>query len=291
MPAPIEASLSKLPERTVTSHKGTFGRVLIVAGSRGMSGAACLAGLAALRGGAGLVQLAVPEGILSIVAGVEPAYMTAPLPEDAQGCIAREAAREIVALAASATAAAIGPGWGQSADLQELAHLLYTTLAIPLVIDADALNALARTPGGFPQHPDGALRVITPHPGEFSRLTSIDTAAIQSDREALAADFAGRHGVVVVLKGHESVVSDGSRTAINTTGNCGMATGGTGDVLTGLIAALLAQRMPAFEAAHVGAHLHGLAGDLAAAELSQPGLIASDLPRFLGRAWLHVLGT
>lgn len=288
MPLPIEISLPSLPARAESSHKGTFGRALIVAGSRGMSGAACLAGLGALRGGAGLVQVAVPLGILPVVAGFEPSYLTAALTEDGDGRIARDAARNILALAESATAVAIGPGWGQSADLQELAHLLYTTIARPLVVDADALNALARNSGGWPKPPEGAARVITPHPGEFSRLLGTDTKSVQVQREALATDFAKEHGIVVLLKGHETVITDGARAAANTTGNSGMATGGTGDVLTGLIAALLAQHVPAFEAAHIGAHLHGLAGDLAAAELSKPALVASDLPRYLGKAWLQI---
>src|SRR5262249_4687626 len=132
--------------------------------------------------------------------------------------------------------------------------------------------------------PDGAVRVITPHPGEFARLLGIDTKAVQADRTSLAAGFAARHGVVVLLKGHQTVITDGRKAAINTTGNSGLATGGTGDVLTGVITAFLAQGLPAFNAAHLGAHVHGLAGDLAAAEFGERGLIASDLPHYLGRA-------
>lgn len=133
-------------------------------------------------------------------------------------------------------------------------------------------------------------RILTPHPGEFARLIGSDIATVQSQRAKLAAEFAATHGVIVLLKGQGTIITDGDRVAINRTGNPGMATGGSGDVLTGLIAALLAQGMPAFQAAQVGAHLHGLAGDLAAAELSQPGLIASDLPKFLTQAWQRFLG-
>lgn len=284
----IDVTLPKLPPRPDESHKGTFGKAVIVAGSRGMSGAACLAGLGALRGGAGLVQLAVPSAILPIVAAVEPSYLTVPLPEDERGRISRRAARDILHLAEDCSAMAIGPGWGTSPDLLELTQLVYTTAAVPLVIDADGLNSLSRLTDQWPSAPNGASRILTPHPGEFARLLKTSTKAVQADREGLAAEFATRHGTIVLLKGHATVITDGQRTAINTTGNSGMATGGTGDVLTGLIAALLAQGLPAFDAARLGAHLHGLAGDLAAAEQSRPGLIASDLPRYIGKAWLQL---
>lgn len=288
MPVPMEIVLPALPGRPEESHKGTFGTVLIVAGSRGMSGAAALAGLGALRGGAGLVKVAVPAGIQPVVAGVEPSYLTVALREDDAGRISGQALRQILGLAESSSAVAIGPGWGTSPDLQQVAYELFQSLSRPLVIDADGLNALAATPGGLPNTPPGAVRILTPHPGEFSRLAGRDTKSIQSDREALATEFARAHGVVLVLKGHRTVISDGQKVAINTTGNSGMATGGTGDVLTGLITALLAQGMPPMDAAHLGCHLHGLAGDLAADELSKPALIASDLVRYLGKAWKQV---
>jgi NAD(P)H-hydrate epimerase len=152
-----------------------------------------------------------------------------------------------------------------------------------MVVDADALNALATQTARLTQH--AGPRILTPHPGEFARLIGSDIPTVQSARQKLASEFAARHEIVVVLKGRGSVVTDGARTAVNATGNSGMATGGTGDVLTGLIAALLAQGMEPFDAARLGVRLHGLAGDLAAAELSEPGLIASDLPRYLPRAW------
>lgn len=288
MPVPMDIVLPALPSRPEESHKGSFGSVLIVAGSRGMSGAAGLAGLGALRGGAGLVTVAVPAGIQSVVAGLEPSYLTVALHEDDAGRISGQALRQILTLAQGATVVAIGPGWGTSADLQQVAYELFLSVPRPLVIDADGLNALSMTPGGLPKAPSEAARILTPHPGEFARLLGSNTKSIQNDREALATEFAREHGVVIVLKGYRTVISDGQKVAINTTGNSGMATGGTGDVLTGLIAALLAQGMSAMDAAHLGCHLHGLAGDLAAAELSKPGLIASDLPRYLGKAWKQV---
>jgi NAD(P)H-hydrate epimerase len=281
----LDTTLPALPPRPEEGHKGTFGRVLIVAGSRGMSGAAALAGMGALRGGAGLVTVAVPAGVQLSVAGIEPSYLTAALPEDGDGQLSRDAAKPVLLLSETSTAVAIGPGWGHSPDLHELAHFCWATISRPLVVDADAINALARSSAPMPAAPEGAPRVMTPHPGEFARLLRLDAPTVERDREALATAFAGRHGIILVLKGHRTLITDGKRVAVNTTGNSGLATGGTGDVLTGLIAALLAQGMPPFDAAHLAAHLHGLAADIGAAEISQPGLIASDLPRYLARAW------
>ncbi len=279
----MSSALPPLPPRPVDAHKGTFGRVLIVAGSRGMSGAACLAGLGALRGGAGLVYVAAPEPIVPIVASVDPSYLTIPLPADDAGRLSLDALPQIQTRAGDMESLAIGPGWGQSEDLRQLSEELYASLTTPAVVDADALNALSQQPQVLSRH--AGPRVLTPHPGEFARLTGSSIAQLQIRREESAREFAAKHGVVLVLKGQGTVVTDGVQTVINTTGNSGMATGGTGDVLTGLIAALLAQRMSPFDAARLGVHLHGLAGDLAATELSEPGLIASDLPRFLGAAW------
>lgn len=277
----------RLPDRPADAHKGTFGRVLVIAGSRGMSGAATLAGLGALRGGAGLVYVAVPKSIESIVGSIEPSYLLVPQWEDQIGRMSAEALPDLSERAQSMDAVAIGPGWGQSDDLQQIVRELYTHVECPLVVDADALNLLARDPQAIARH--AGPRVLTPHPGEFVRLTGTDIKTVQADRLRRAEAFASEHQVVVVLKGRESVITDGTTTYLNPTGNSGMATGGTGDVLTGIIAALLAQGLPALEAARTGAYLHGLAGDLAAAHFSEPGLIASDLPRYLGRAWTVVL--
>lgn len=278
--------IPKPPARPGDSHKGTYGSALVVAGSAGMSGAAILSGVGALRSGAGLVFLAVPDAILSIVAGAEPSYLTIGLPSDASGHIG-DGASVLRQAIHGKSAVAIGPGLGQSATLQSIVSDLYTTCELPLVVDADGLNLLAET-GREMSHHAGA-RILTPHPGEFGRLIGRTASEVQEHRQTLAIEFARRHQVVLVLKGHGTVITDGDRTAVNQTGNSGMSTGGTGDVLTGLIVGLLAQGMPPFDAARLGVHLHGLAGDLAAAELTQPGLIASDLPRFLGAAWKNVL--
>ncbi len=277
-----QAPLPRLPDRAVDAHKGHFGLALLVGGSRGMAGAMGLAGLAALRGGAGLVRLAVPEVCLDTVAGFEPSYMTSPLPSDPAGRIAFRARRPIVELAEAATVVACGPGMGRSLGLDALVSSLYADLPQPMVVDADGLNALAARPEILPQ--PGGPRILTPHPGELVRLLGTDRVPPKR-REAEAVKLAARLGAVVVLKGHKTCVTDGKRRAINTTGNPGMATGGSGDVLTGLIAALACQGLSPFDAARLGVYLHGLAGDLAAAELGQQSLIASDLVRFLPQAF------
>ncbi len=277
-------ALPPLPDRPDDAHKGTFGRVLIIAGSRGMSGASILAGTAALRGGAGLVFVAAPEGIVPIIAGSEPSYLTVPLPEDAAGRIAASALREVTVRQQAMQAVAIGPGLGQSEGLKSLVAELYASVPLPLVVDADALNLLARSPARLSQH--AGPRILTPHPGEFARLTGDPVGSNSAAREQASLDFAAAEGVVLVLKGPATVITDGDRIAVNATGNSGMATGGSGDVLTGLIASLLAQGMEPFAAAQLGTHVHGLSGDLTAARNSRRGLIASDLVQGLCDAWI-----
>ena len=280
----MSEDLPLLPERPPESHKGNFGFALVVGGSRGMSGAVAMAGMAALRGGAGLVRLAVPEPCLDGVAGFEPSYMTTPLPADRAGRIALAARPKIVSAAERATVVAYGPGMGRSAGLEALGEWLYSHLPRPMVIDADGLNALAirRNTLGRPAAP----RILTPHPGEFARLLGTEPAS-PADRHAAAVALAARWGVVVVLKGHRTLITDGVRQTVNSTGNPGMATGGSGDVLTGVVTALACQGLSPFDAARLGVFLHGLAGDLAARELGQEGLIASDLIRYLPYALLE----
>jgi len=276
--------LAQLPARRPESHKGDFGRALLVGGSRGMSGAIALAGIAALRGGAGLVRLAVPDVCLDVVASFEPSYMTASLPSDNAGRIALAAKEVIAQLSADATCLACGPGLGRSDELTELVGWFYETATQPIVFDADALNALSSRDHGLPSA--GGPRILTPHPGEFRRLTGDEDSesSIESLRDR-AIRMAGEHGVVMVLKGHRTLITDGNRVTYNTTGNPGMATGGSGDVLTGLITALVCQGLPPFEAAQLGVHLHGLAGDLAAEKLGQTSMIARDLADHLPEAF------
>ncbi len=277
----------RLAPRAVDGHKGSYGRALLIGGSRGMAGAIALAGIGALRGGAGLVQLALPDVCQDTVAAVEPSYMTLGLPADDQGRISGVAREPLEQAIGNATALVCGPGLGQSADLADLVQWLYATVSAPMVVDADALNLLAARGEGLPS--PGGVRILTPHPGEFARLSGHSAKEIQARREDLASRFAAAAGVVLVLKGHGSVVTDGTKTAVNQTGNPGMATGGTGDVLTGVLTALLCQGLAPYEAARLAVHVHGLAGDLAAKEQGQVGMIASDLARFLPAAMRTVV--
>jgi ADP-dependent NAD(P)H-hydrate dehydratase len=283
LPRLVVTDVPRLPPRPLNSNKGLFGRLLIVAGSRGMSGAAVLCAGAALRGGAGLVRLAVPESILSIVAAANPCYMTASLPEDAHGRLSTGALPELLELVHDNNVAALGPGLGQNPDLSAVLTAILEQTTTPLILDADALNALAGRLDALRKHRSPI--VLTPHPGEFARLIRCDIPTVQSRREELAMRFAATHGVMLVLKGHGTVVTDGRRVYINTTGNPGMATGGTGDVLTGLLAALIGQKLETFAATQLGVYLHGLAGDLALSEMGAVSLTASDLLRFLPKAF------
>ena len=277
-----KAGLPALPARAVDSHKGNFGHVLVVGGQPGMAGAPALAGLAALRSGAGLVTVACPQTVAGIVAGFEPSYMTLPLPVDDTGRLSAEAAAKIHRH--PATVVALGPGLGQSTEIAELVAKLVAGLSVPLVIDADALHALENTPGILELREPGST-VLLPHPGEFGRLLGISVAAVQAKRVELAREFAQKHRVVLALKGAGTIITDGEAVVQNTTGNPGMATGGTGDVLAGMVAAVLAQGLGGFDAARLACHVHGLAGDLAAANFGQVSMMASDLLNFLPQAW------
>ena len=279
----IVAEVPFLAPRDPDANKGDFGRVLVTAGSCGMSGAAVLCASAALRGGAGLVRLALPAGLLPIAAAANPCYMTEPLPEDDHGRLAAPAAPELVALLGQNTAAGLGPGLGSGDGVSTVVRAVLEQTTLPLVLDADGLNAL-------PPMLDLLKRrrgptVLTPHPGEFGRLIGADAAAVQAKRQEWAVRFAAEYGVVLVLKGSHTIVTDGRRVYLNQTGNPGMATGGTGDVLTGLTTALLGQGLEPFAAAQLAVYLHGLAGDLARDALGETSLIATDLLDYLPAAF------
>jgi NAD(P)H-hydrate epimerase len=273
-----ELKLPHLPPRENESHKGDYGRALLIGGSRGMAGAISLSGMAALRSGAGLVKLAVPDTSLEVVARFEPSYMTVPLPCDKQGRVSLAAKETLGPLIEEATVVACGPGLGRSKDLTELVSWLYQTVAKPMVFDADGLNALAANPKVLEKA--AGARVLTPHPGEFARLLGVEQVALE-DRARLARELALRVSAVLLVKGHETIITDGLQLAYNTTGNPGMATGGCGDVLTGVITALMCQKLSPFDAARLGAHIHGLAGDYAAGSFGMVGMIARDLLRRL----------
>lgn len=289
--------LPRLPKRQPDGHKGTYGRALLIGGSRGMAGSIALSGISCLKSGAGLVTLAVPDRCLETVASFHPAYMTVPLPDDKEGTLAKAALPKILELLESKDTAAVGPGLGQSTDVQRIVQELFASAPCPLVIDADGLNALAKA--GAALEAADRPRILTPHPGEFARLEaalldepnskkSDQATASKPNRErenAAAERLAAKYRVIVVLKGHRTFVTDGERTYENDTGNPGMATGGTGDCLTGTLTALLGQKLAPFDAAVLGVHVHGLAGDLAAAACGQVGMTALDLAEHLPAAF------
>lgn len=301
------STLPKLPSRAKDAHKGDFGRVLVIGGSRGMIGAPTLVANAALRSGAGLVTVACPRSIQPAVATLCPCATTLPLPEDAQGTIDPRQAMEdlhdhgLLNEPTAPSVVAIGPGIGRGdsafdAALTQLINSFGDDARAPVVLDADALNVLHKSVGDGAGW-DRALHfrtVITPHPGELARMHGVSTAEIQADRQEYAVKTAREmsggkdhpdYRAVVVLKGAGTIVTDGVNLYVNKTGNPGMATGGSGDVLTGIIAGLIAQRMSGIHSAALGVHLHGLAGDLAARSLGKVSLIATDLINHLPYAF------
>lgn len=269
-------SIPRLGRRKGDSHKGDYGRVLIVGGSRGMIGAPALAASAALRAGAGLVKMALPESIQLAAAGLEPCATSLALPDTAAGTFSSAAVAKIISAAKAHDVLAVGPGLDESAALIKLLAGVIGLAGKPVVIDADGLNNLSGI-NGWPRRVRARL-VLTPHPGEAKRLWSgLSKSAWPPERRAAAVGLARACGQTVVLKGSGTVVTDGTRVYVNKTGNPGMATGGTGDVLTGIIAALIGQGMSLFDSAVLGVYLHGRAGDLAAEMIGQVSLTARDL--------------
>jgi ADP-dependent NAD(P)H-hydrate dehydratase / NAD(P)H-hydrate epimerase len=267
--------------RAAESHKGDYGRVLLVAGSHGKTGAAHLSATGALRAGAGLVTIATPASCLPIVASMASEFMTEPL-EEGSGQVAALAIEQVIAFTQDVIAC--GPGLGRGDGVREFVRALVDRAEVPLVLDADALTVLADDPGRLVGREERDV-IITPHPGEMSRLVGSTTDDVQANRIDVAGDFATTHHVYVVLKGHRTVIATPEgRIFINPTGNAGMATGGTGDVLTGMIAAFLAQLLDAEAACRLGVFLHGMAGDLAAAEEGEMSMTATDLIAHIGEA-------
>ena len=268
--------------RAADSHKGDFGRVTIVAGSRGKTGASHMAAMGALRSGAGLVTVATPASVLPIVASMAPEFMTEPLDESAEGTVSAKAIERLLEL--SHDVIACGPGLGRGPCVAEFVRALLDRATVPLVLDADAITVLADDPAGLVGREERDV-IITPHPGEMARLIGSSIEEVQANRIDVATDFATTHRVYVVLKGHRTVIAtpDG-HIFINPTGNAGMATGGTGDVLTGMIAAWVGQLLDAEAACRLAVFLHGAAGDLAEAEEGQVAMTATDVIAHLGDA-------
>ena len=271
-----ELVLSLLPDRNPWGHKGNFGKLLLLCGSRGYTGAAFFAAMGALRAGAGLVFLGVPESIYGIEAVKLNEPVIFPLP-DAGGRLSADAVPEILTRLPQMDAVLVGPGLGQPEGTLAVVRAVLENAQCPVVVDADGINVLSA-------HRD-LLRgrklptILTPHDGEFARLGGV----IGEDRMAAAADLAHDLGCVVLLKGHETCITDGVNGYINPTGNPGMAVGGSGDVLAGVITALLGAGLPPLEAAACGAWLHGAAGDRCAAELGQYGMLPTDMLSALPR--------
>lgn len=271
----IIKTIPKLKPRAIDAHKGIFGKVCIVAGSVGMSGAAALAGRAALRSGAGLVRVAVSKSILPIVASIEPSYTTIPL-DDVSGQMSRKAVSKLVSAANENDVLAFGCGVGVSPAVRSVLEVLIGLDNLRMVVDADGLNNLSKMKD-WPQKVKSEL-ILTPHPGEMVRLWhGLFRDEPPTDREKLAVKFAEQTNTTVVLKGAGTVVTDSKQIYVNTTGNPGMASAGVGDVLTGVITALAGQGMSDFDAAVYGVYVHGLAGDIAADELGQISLMATDI--------------
>ncbi|MGW8313817.1 MAG: NAD(P)H-hydrate dehydratase [Desulfuromonadales bacterium] len=281
----IDAKQSRrlLPERSSEGHKGTFGHLLVVAGSIGKCGAAVMAAESGLRGGAGLVTLACPRSVQPVIAAKLTEVMTAPL-TDFNGEVSLQALDELLAMTSGKQALAIGPGLGLGEEAGGLVRRLLQDTELPVVIDADGLTALCGHLQLLQRQRDRQI-VLTPHPGEMARLTGLATSDIQADRFNVARDFATRHHVVLVLKGARTMTaSPDGRVHVNSSGHAGLASGGMGDVLTGLIGSLLAQGLTAFDAATLGVFLHGMAADRLWGTFGDAGLLATDIIRELPAA-------
>ena len=271
--------------RPAESNKGNYGHVLVVGGSLGKAGSVAMAGMAVLRAGAGLSTVATPKSVLGTVAGFHAELMTEPLPETEAGAISSSALNRIGALAKGKTVLAIGPGISRDPRTAELVRALVARLELPMVVDADGLNAFEGRTDEL--NGNGRTLVITPHPGEMARLMGCTIADVQKDRLAVARKFAREHEAIVVLKGHRTlVVQPGGEAWVNTTGNPGMATGGTGDILTGMVAGMIAQHSKeAFRAELTAVHLHGLAADVMRERVGEHSLVATDLLKGLPEAF------
>lgn len=290
-------AIAKKLKRPAAAHKGDFGRVFVLAGSRGMTGAANLAGMGALRAGAGLVTVGVPDAVYLVIAKRDSELMVKPLPSTAQGTLTLKALPEIRKFAHSQDVLAVGPGLSRHLTTQKLIRTVIAGTEKPIVIDADGLNALKGTlkilnKRDSPHYGEkGTVPfILTPHPGEFLRVFGGKLDESDALRKKRASEAAVKYGVVIVLKGHRTVVaSPEGRSFVNPTGNPGMATAGSGDVLTGVIAALIGQGLSAYEAACLGVHVHGLAGDLAAKKVGEISLTAGDILRYLPDAFQTVV--
>lgn len=278
-----------IPERRRKSNKGDYGKILVISGSKGMTGAGCLTAGAALRSGAGLVYLAVPASLVPIYGGNIMEAVVIPLEDTNRGSLSKQCLGRLDDCIKKADVAAVGPGLSTDTDIKDIVFHVIDNIDVPAVFDADALNAISSNPSVLGKLENDA--VLTPHPGEMARLMGTSIEKVQSDRVGAAEEFAKKWNVYVVLKGSVTVIAypDG-KIFLNTTGNSGMATGGSGDVLTGIIAALMGQGLNAGDAATAGVYLHGLAGDRSADIKGEHSIIAGDLIKQLPNAFKTLSG-
>ncbi|MBD3380527.1 MAG: NAD(P)H-hydrate dehydratase [Candidatus Omnitrophica bacterium] len=280
----VREHIGKMSGRREDTHKGDYGKILVVGGSVGMTGAACLCSEGALNSGSGLVTCAVPLSLNPVMEVKLTEVMTLPAPETKEQTFSLKAKSKLVKFSSGCDAVALGPGLGRNAEIRKLVKALFKEVKVPVVLDADGINALAGKKAFLRKRAYGT--VVTPHPGEMARLTGVSIEDIQADREGTAKSVAEETGTVVCLKGHKTCVAcpDG-RVYVNDTGNSGMASGGTGDVLTGMIVSFIGQGLELYSAAVSAVYLHGLAGDLAAEEVGPFSLTASDIIDFLPDAF------
>lgn len=280
----IEDVRARVPERKEDAHKGTFGHVFVIAGSRGFAGAAILSCKAALRSGVGLTTTGAPSPLIDVIAGAIPESMTFHMPFTEEHTIAARAAKPALEFAESKSAVALGPGLSRHAETVKFVHAFVSLCPVPTIVDADGLNCISENTDVL--RDAKAPVIVTPHPGEMARLIQGTTKDVQGDREGTASEFAVKYGCVTVLKGHHTIVATpDNRVWVNPTGGPELATGGTGDVLTGLIGGLLAQGMDAADAAIAAVYVHGLAGEFAADSKTTRAVIATDLIDALPAAW------
>jgi len=284
----VKEHITKIPRRKQDTHKGDFGHVFVVAGSRGMTGAAYLASQAAILSGCGLVTCGIPESLNAVMEIKLTEVMTLAFPEIKEGALALEAADKICAFSKNSDSLALGPGISRHKETQRLVKKVLKKVDKPVVLDADGIIAIAGNAEMLKKRK--APTILTPHPGEMSYLIGKGVPVIQQDRVKVALDFAKKFGVIVALKGRGTVIADPKgETYVNKTGNSGMSTAGVGDVLTGMIASFIAQGVNPYSAVVTGVYFHGMAGDVAAKEKGQYSLIATDLLDSLPRVIKNVL--
>jgi ADP-dependent NAD(P)H-hydrate dehydratase / NAD(P)H-hydrate epimerase len=281
----VHEHIGKISPRKEDSHKGDYGRVLVVAGSRGMTGAACLCCMGALRAGSGLVKCAVPHALNTIMEIKLTEAMTLPLPGNKDGTAFGTASlKGILSFSGECDVVAAGPGLGASGEVKKLVSDMLKKITAPLVLDADGLNAIAGKMSILKKR--NAATVLTPHVGEMARMMKKDAELIGEQRLEMAKELASDTGCVVCLKGHKTVIAEASgRSFVNNTGNSGMATGGSGDVLTGIIASFIGQGLEPYSASVSAVYLHGLAGDIACQKKGAFSMIASDIIECLPEAF------